>query len=86
MRGDWMEGQWCEGSFLARKVVYRVRLAGYLNFTDAIGSKHYHYWLVESENDPSTDPLVLWCVPGCGPVIGRNSDALYTLRGTFAAE
>jgi hypothetical protein len=28
--------------------------SGYLNFTK---TKHMHYWLVESENDPVNDPI-----------------------------
>jgi hypothetical protein len=33
--------------------------SGYLNFTGSKpASKHMHYWLVESEGNPSTDPIV----------------------------
>jgi hypothetical protein len=35
--------------------------SGYLNFTGAKPmSKHMHYWFVESEGNPSTDPIVLF--------------------------
>lgn len=29
-------------------------------------TKHLHYWLVESERDPASDPLVLWLQGGPG--------------------
>jgi carboxypeptidase C (cathepsin A) len=42
---------------------------GYLDITK---SKHYHYWFVESENEPGKDPIVLWLNggPGCSSLDG----------------
>ena len=36
--------------------------SGYLSIPGLSGSltKHMHYWLVESSNDPSSDPLAFW--------------------------
>ena len=44
--------------------------SGYLNVTNS--TTKLHYWLVESENDPSTDPTVLWFNggPGCSSLDG----------------
>ncbi len=43
--------------------------SGYLDITK---SKHYHYWFVESENEPGKDPIVLWLNggPGCSSLDG----------------
>ena len=45
----------------------------YIPTGNATGSKGFlHYWVIESENDPTTDPVVLWYNggPGSSSLIG----------------
>ena len=46
------------------------QFSGYLNIPDT--QKFIHYWLVESESNPETDPIVFWTNggPGCSGLIG----------------
>jgi carboxypeptidase C (cathepsin A) len=49
------------------------QFSGYLSIPGANGnSKHMHYWLVESMNSPSSDPLTFWTNggPGCSGLLG----------------
>ena len=47
--------------------------------TEANGA-HLFYWMTESQNDPKTDPLMIWLTggPGCSSVL-----ALFTENGPY---
>ncbi|XP_067361223.1 lysosomal protective protein [Channa argus] len=51
--------------------------SGYLSVADG---KHLHYWFVESQNNPDSDPVVLWLNggPGCS-----SMDGFLTEHGPF---
>eukprot|EP01138_Halocafeteria_seosinensis_P015206 gb/GECG01015519.1/.p1 GENE.gb/GECG01015519.1/~~gb/GECG01015519.1/.p1 ORF type:complete len:360 (+),score=43.79 gb/GECG01015519.1/:1-1080(+) len=55
-----------------------AQYSGYLSVEQ--GFKHLHYWFVESENDPSKDPLLAWFNggPGCSSLGG-----FFTENGPF---
>ena len=54
------------------------QFSGYLDIPNS--SKHLHYWLIESENDPEKDPVILWLNggPGCSSL-----DGLVSARSLF---
>ncbi|KAM9859633.1 lysosomal protective protein isoform 2-T2 [Aulostomus maculatus] len=54
--------------------------SGYLSVADG---KHLHYWFVESQKTPSSDPVVLWLNggPGCSSL-----DGLLTEHGPFLVQ
>ena len=49
------------------------QFSGYLQVN---GSKNMHYWMVESMNDPATDPVTFWTNggPGCSGLLGFMSE------------
>lgn len=55
----------------------------YSGYLDTAGTRHLHYWFVESSSNPKTDPVVLWMNggPGCSSLDGMLSE-----HGPFHAE
>lgn len=49
------------------------QFSGYLNISE---TKQMHYWMVESMNDPATDPIAFWTNggPGCSGLLGFMSE------------
>jgi len=53
----------------------------YSGYLDIQGDKHIHYWFVESQNNPSSDPLVLWL--NGGPGASSTGYGFFNEMGTF---
>merc|ERR1712179_487168 len=51
---------------------YEVPFKQYSGHLDGLQGQHLHYWYVESQNDPSSDPVILWLNggPGCSSMDG----------------
>ena len=56
-----------------------TQYTGYITVNETQG-KNIFYWFIESQNNPSTDPLVVWFQggPGCSGLIG-----LFTEHGPY---
>jgi cathepsin A (carboxypeptidase C) len=51
---------------------FQINFRQYSGYLDGGGGRQLHYWFVESQNEPATDPVVLWLTggPGCSSLIG----------------
>jgi cathepsin A (carboxypeptidase C) len=61
-----------EGALPSRHWSGYLEVPGAKGGVDGVGSKFYHYWFVESEGNPKTDPVALWLNggPGSSSLIG----------------
>ncbi|CAL4152141.1 unnamed protein product [Meganyctiphanes norvegica] len=52
---------------------YEVSFAQYSGYLDGLEGQHLHYWFVESQRDPTSDPVILWLNggPGCSSMEGN---------------
>jgi len=53
----------------------------YSGYLDIQGDKHVHYWFVESQSNPSNDPVVLWL--NGGPGASSTGYGFFNELGTF---
>ena len=51
---------------------FEVNYNQYSGFLNLDNGHHLHYWFIESQNDPSSDPVTLWLNggPGCSSLDG----------------
>ena len=61
----------CDASVTSRSGYFDVTGSAF----DENGDKSYYFWMFESRNDPTTDPVVLWLTggPGCSSTVSLRS-------------
>lgn len=59
---------------------FKINFKQYSGYLQPDSSSFMHYWLLQSQSNPATDPIVLWLNggPGCSSMIG-----LFTENGPF---
>ena len=64
-------------------LTYNTTFRQYSGYLSVGNDRYLHYWLVESQSNPKTDPLILWLNggPGCSSLIGFLSE-----NGPFRVE
>ena len=64
-------------------LTFNVTFRQYSGYLDVGRGRHYHYWFVESQSKPESDPVILWLNggPGCSSLGG-----FWTENGPFRVE
>uniref|UniRef100_A0AC35TKP0 Carboxypeptidase n=1 Tax=Rhabditophanes sp. KR3021 TaxID=114890 RepID=A0AC35TKP0_9BILA len=64
-------------------LTYRTNFKQYSGYLSTTSNTNLHYWLVESQGNPLTDPLVLWLNGGVRP-FHPNSDGQTLFENVFS--